>query len=908
VITRPPLHLWRLVLLLAVLGLLLTWPLLPHLLTHVPGDGIDDPALTWNLWWAKHSWVDRAGGEGLIHNPFDGDSMFYPVSINLAFYTLTLLNGALGLPLQLAGSVILASNLLLLSSFVIAGLGAYLLAREVLAAGGRKRTGGMAGAAFLAALLYAFASTRLFYVSLGQFNIASSQWLPFVALYLVRSLRPPFRWRDGLLLGLFLCFQTWAELTYGSFGVLLIILVVALVGLVALVRPAARPAFGRLFGSAAIAGVLFVVGLSPYLLNMAPDLANESDFLVEGGGFADVFSADLAGFLVPTQLHPLLGGLIRGLASDSAIRPDGTQFQVNKGQHLFFGYTVLVLAAAGLWANRRRAWAWGLAGLTGFFLLVSLGPSLRIAGYDTGLPGVFPLLLKIPFFQANRYPSRYSVLILLGLGLLACLGAAALLDRLRPARRRPVLLLLAALILFEHLSFPLPLSDFRLPAAYQPIVADPRPGAVLDLPAGWRNGFDVFGKSDVVIMFEQWYQSYHGKPILGGNTSRNPEHKFQYFLENPVIGVLAALQDGRPVADEDLHLAQQLAPDLLRFLAVHTVLVHRDKVPPDFEQQLTQLFPLAFVAASDGIARYEARWPAERPQLALTAGDPELPSYLRQGWGPVSAYEGQPVRWATRDQPSLLLPGLTQPAEFRLTLLSPGPQTLAFWLDGNFLAEHELQPGLNSLALALPASADGLPRRLDLRADRTFTPADLAFSPHDIGATGVVSPVSIVVRSAGKDTGDFGHIYVDGVEHSPNQRGYNLVAIEPATGRVLDAAVFDTHDPYLAPQPSADLAAWVAALPAGVIVAGAVRDAAAFNLGEEAVAALRSLGVQTDIRGDLRRAHAFVGVKGPASGPAPGAAAEATAAVWPATVVVGDGLTEPNPAFALVGVGWVVGP
>ncbi len=903
-ITRPQLHLGRVLLLLAVLSLLLTWPLLPHLLTHVPGDGIDDPALAWNLWWAKQSWVDRAGSQGLIQNPFDGDSMFYPVGVNLAFYTLTLLNGALSLPLQAAGSVILASNLLLLSSFVIGGLGAYLLARAALAAGGRQRTGGMAGAALLAGLLYAFASTKLFYVSLGQFNIASSQWLPFVALYLLRSLRLPFRWRNGLMLGLFLCFQTWAELTYGSFGVLLIVLAAALVGMVALVRSSARPVFGRLFGSAAIAGALFVLGLAPFLLNMAPDLAHEGNFLVEGGGFADVFSADLAGFFVPTQLHPLFGGLIRTLASDSAIRPDGTQFQVNKGQHLFFGYTVLVLAAAGLWANRRRAWVWGLAGLSGFFLLVSLGPSLRIRGYDTGLPGIFPLLLKIPFFEANRYPSRYSVLILLGLGLLACLGAAALLGRLAPARRLPVLLLVSALLLFEHLSLPLPLSDFRLPAAYQAVVADPRPGAVLDLPVGWRNGFNVFGKSDVVIMFEQWYQSYHGKPILGGNTSRNPEHKFQYFLENPVIGVLAAMQDGRPAADADLRLAQQLAPDLLRFLAVHTVLVHRDKVAPDFEQQLSQLLPLVFVAESDGIARYEARWPAERPQVSLVADDAELPTYLRQGWGPVSGYEGQPVRWATRTQPKLLLPGLSRPSQFRLTLLSPGPQKLAFWLDGLFLAAHELQPGLNSLVLPVPASGDGLPRRLDIRADHRFSPADLAFSPHGIGSAGVASPVSIVVRSAGKETGDFGHIMVEGEEHGPNQRGYNLVAIEPATGRVLAAAVFDTHDPYLAPQPSAELAAWVAALPAGVIVAGAVRDAAALSLGEDALQSLRSLGVQTDIRGSLRQAHAFVGVKGAV----PGAAIEATADGWPAMVVVGDGLTEPDPAFALVGMGWLTEP
>ena len=32
-------------------ALILTYPLALHFTTHVPGDGGDDPALAWNLWW-----------------------------------------------------------------------------------------------------------------------------------------------------------------------------------------------------------------------------------------------------------------------------------------------------------------------------------------------------------------------------------------------------------------------------------------------------------------------------------------------------------------------------------------------------------------------------------------------------------------------------------------------------------------------------------------------------------------------------------------------------------------------------------------------------------------------------------------------------------------------------------------
>jgi hypothetical protein len=125
-------------------------------------------------------------------------------------------------------------------------------------------------------------------------------------------------------------------------------------------------------------------------------------------------------------------------------------------------------------------------------------------------------------------------------------------------------------------------------------------------------------------------------------------------------------------------------------------------------------------------------------------------------------------------------------------------------------------------------------------------------------------PVSLLVRSAGQETGDFGYIYIDGVERSLNRRGYNLVALSP-DGRVLDSANFDTHAD---PAANTRLAEWVAALPVGTRVAGAARDEASLNLTQEGVDALRSLGVGGDLRGHFRWGHAFIGDKGDAAGTA----------------------------------------
>ena len=227
---------------------------------------------------------------------------------------------------------------------------------------------------------------------------------------------------------------------------------------------------------------------------MLPDLRAEGDFLTSGGGFADIFSADLAGYAVPTQLHPLLGGVIRAWSHDSTPQPDGSYFAVNKGQQIYLGYVALALAVVGAWRGRRRGetWFWVTSAL--LFFVLTLGPNLRIAGHDTGIPLPFRLLERLPFFKGNRYPSRYSVMLLLSVAPLVAAGANGVLrvaysvfpyavsdqsarrreppthSRTTHSRITPTLLRfclsLVALLLFEHLSAPLPISDLRVPAIY----------------------------------------------------------------------------------------------------------------------------------------------------------------------------------------------------------------------------------------------------------------------------------------------------------------------------------------------------------------------------------------------------------------------------------------------------------
>ncbi len=905
----------------AVLALLLTWPLAAHFTTHTTGDGIDDPALAWNLWWIKARLVEQA-------NPdiFHVDWMFHPIQINLAFYTLTPLNGLVSIPLQLGLSLVVANNLLLLASFVLSAFGAYLLVLD------QRRWAKNSphlpdsrllwtGGALLAGVIYAFASAKLFYASLGQFNIASSQWIPFAMIYLLRMALPDrfvtaprWRMRSAAFAALFFSFQLYAELTYASF--LLVLVGVLLLWQIVHDGRRSATAWLDLLLPYLLFGVLIVFGMTPILWAMAPDMLAEGDFFASGGGFADIFSADLMGYLFPTILHPWWGDVAAALP-----------FPNDKGQHIFLGYTVAVFIALGLWSLARcrstRAFAWLWGALLLIFFSLTLGPTVRYAGADTGIPAPFALISQLPFFSGNRYPSRYSVMLLATAATLSAFGMVWLLSKMVAARTRGTgertavfslrIVMLSAiavigLVIVEHLSTPLPLSDLRIPPIYQRLAQEPGDFAVLELPTGWRNGARVMGRSDVLIMLQQWWQTEHGKRRLGGNTSRNPALKFQYFTDAPLLGELIALMNAdRPhiAAYIDAHYEKMVtayrprAAQILRDLGIGSLLLHEDKATPRLQQFLHDVLPLVEVdrwqsddwtGAPASIVRYtlagETLAESTSPRT-ISLNDETAPLYLGEGWAPLASADG--VRYATRRDPALLVALPAACAQLQIDYTGPA-HTVGVRVNGQMLASRSIAPG--RLETVVPAGVAGQPvDRIELNfGGDPLAGGEVVTAPTapgwPVGATGVTLPAErwLVVRSAGEEVGDFARIVLDGRDVARNERGYNLVALD-AQGSVserivLDSSVFDTSGDGAA---SAALAAWVERWPPGTVIAGAVNDDASLQLDETAIAALQSLGVAADLRGHFRWSHAFIGVTGAQAGEA----LEATVLIRPALVTLG---------------------
>ena len=688
--------------------------------------------------------------------------------------------------------------------------------------------------------------------------------------------RQPQRWQWAGLTALFLTFQAWTELTYASF----LIIWMGLYWLYWLLVDSSRQVirWPQLRALALLIG-LFTLGISPFLTVMMPEMLAEGDLAAAGNNFADVFSTDLFGFLVPTMHHPLLGDLI---AKTGIIHFD-------KGQQVYLGYTLLLLAAWGLYQQRRRpqAWFWLVSSLV--FALLMLGPQIIIKGTPTGITGPFELLQAVPLFNLNRYPSRYGVMLLLSLAMLAGSGVSHQGSAIRGWlsggsrwRGMGVGLLLIGLLVFENLSLPLPQSKMEVPPGYQRIAQDQEDFAVLDFPLGWRNGFRVTGAHTVGIMFGQFYQTTHQKPVLGGNTSRNPELKFQYFTEAPVLSSLKLLETGHDLPPALWEEDRRYAAEVLRFFNIKYIVVRPE--PPGYLNDpakvipyIEAVLPVEKLLDDPDFKLYQVQLPPLPESVDLLAESPIRRLYFAEGWG---VPQQQIV--AHRRQVRLLVPlnGQAQHVEFQVQTLAQAGNTIQVTLNGWQSDPLPITSYMQTLSLDIPATAVQAGLNEVLLHFDTSTP----------------SQFDLTVVSAGEEGGNLAHIYFMGNDISPGERGYNIALIDQVYG-VIATHTFDTHlgrpgeCALFEPTESQTLADFIAQAPADALIAVVVADEASCNLDQSAIDALHSLGSQIDLRGQFRASHALIATK---SG---GLIQEASDPFGhPAKVSLGLGLVEPNVA------------
>jgi hypothetical protein len=524
-------------------------PLSLHLADYVydPGDSL------LNAWALAWDWRALTGHPLELFNA----NAFYPAQNSLAFSEHLLVPALLAGPvLAAAGNPILAHNLVLLLSFPLSGLGAYLLAR---------RLSGSFWAAALAGLFFAFCPYRTLQIT--RLQIEAVMWAPF-AFWLLHRWLDSGAWRDLAGLGLFFLLLALSSGYWAVYGGLALGLALAW-GLAC----QGRWASGRRWAQLALGGAAVGLLLAPFA---APYLAAHAAMGFQRGLEAvRLYSADAVSWLAAPPGLVLWGPWLGPLGRHEA--------------YLFPGLIALALAAAGVaWfrGGGRPSPRWLYLVLAALGLLMSLGPEITVGGVELGAGPYRFFYEHAPGFAGLRTAARWGMLFQLFLAVLAGLGLAALLGRVRPAWGRALLVGLAALgLLVELFPGPTPHAGPQpVPGSLPPyttwLARQTGPGAVLHLPLDSPRQDHYF----------RYLSAFHWRTLVNGysDMASRGQAALALVMRDPTPEVVADLARG----------------------GVRWVLVHRRLLPPGQGRRV-----VAALEAMPGLARKAASWPDQLTEV-----------------------------------------------------------------------------------------------------------------------------------------------------------------------------------------------------------------------------------------------------------------------------------------------------
>jgi len=547
-----------------LLALLMTWPLATGLadLGRTLGTDADGQYSIWNV-----AWVARA----IVADPADlfDANIFFPHKTTLAYSEANLVEGIIGiLPWWLSRNPWLTLNVVMLAGFTSAYAGAWLLLRHV---------SGDRGAAAAAAVLYAFCPYVMSHLS--HIQLLFTGGIPVALLLVLRlaeeaaaaapvpsaPVASAFRRKlllRGAALGLAIAVQGLACAYYGIFAGLM-------TGYAALVLAATR----RLWTSRAY-WMALGIGSATAILVVAPFFAqylrvSEETSFVRSLDDAARYSA---------RIWDYLGSAARAHAWLLAIaRSAGSLRDV-----LFPGMLAIVLGAAGLVLVLRRR---GISPRTrdGGVVAASLGLIALWASFGPSA-GLYRLLYYLPTFSFLRAPSRFGLIVVLALAVLASIALARLFAAL-PGRRRALAAGIACALAVADITV-IPIRWYRapqIPAPYRVLAGSPR-GVVAEFPFyGERSAFPLHAQYML-------FSTSHWMPLVNGYSDVIPLD----FRE------AAAVLDGFPGRD----MFPVLARRRVRYITVHwDMFVGRQE---EIRQRLQPFLPyLRVLAADDRMTLYE---------------------------------------------------------------------------------------------------------------------------------------------------------------------------------------------------------------------------------------------------------------------------------------------------------------
>jgi hypothetical protein len=166
-------------------------------------------------------------------------------------------------------------------------------------------------------------------------------------------------------------------------------------------------------------------------------------------------------------------------------------------------------ACAMIW----RRWRIALrASPLGFYLVLTILAILLSIGPPLGL---WPLVYWMPGFSFIRVPSRFTILGMLGLAVLAGIGFDRVRARLRPEHRLAAGLVVGTLLMAEFLAIPLEVNPYTvdIPRIDRWLASQPGPFAIAELPLPDPANPGEFERRQTAYMMHataHWQKTVHG--------------------------------------------------------------------------------------------------------------------------------------------------------------------------------------------------------------------------------------------------------------------------------------------------------------------------------------------------------------------------------------------------------------
>lgn len=521
------------------LSLALNRELLAHLTNALPGNAGDPMLNAWILGWVSDAVIAHPGD--LWNAP-----IFHPHANALAFSEHLIGMALFVAPVYwLTGNAILNYNVAFLAGYAFVGFALFVLVRSLT---GRADAGVVAG-------VVVACSPYLVSSQVARLQMLSAGWSLMAFFWLHRYLATS---RRGALAAFVAC---WAlQLLSNTYLGVFMAVPVSVLLLVAFARR--RPALSwRRVGALAAAGAVLLAVAAPTLLPYAR--ARQELSFTHSADEVTRYSAH-----------------VRSYASVWHERESTWLWKEDTSDRaLFPGVLVVGLAALGtVAAARHRRDPAGVGGdplaylvMTVVVVLFTLGPEPSLSGTPLGIGSPYALLVDlIPGFDGFRAPGRFAVFVVLALGVLAGVGAAAVLAGRNRALRYGALATVVAVSLWDgHRDYDwlalLPDEEPSATAAYAWLAAQP-PAALLELPVVTHfQAQRPFAGGSVTLRY-QLAALRHGHAIVNGSSG----------FATPLVTLL----QGHASPFTTLDTIDD-ALRILRALGTRYVVAHRHEYLPD---------------------------------------------------------------------------------------------------------------------------------------------------------------------------------------------------------------------------------------------------------------------------------------------------------------------------------------